>query len=89
MYKKPVGQGVMVLNQKHFFPWERWEIEVNNYRDNEKTCRCRLLFEGFLKIKISACKCCDVCANDCKCGECSIPTCDIPDKFEREDGEEF
>ena len=69
-------------------------IEVLNYRDNEKTCRRRLLYKGFLKyyekdIKISGCKCCDVCANDCKCGECSIPTCDIPDKVEREDGEEF
>ena len=21
-----------------------------------------------------------MCANDCKCGECSIPPCDIPDK---------
>ena len=43
---------VMVLNQKQFFFCGKGgkyaSIEVLNYRDNEKTCRHRLLYEGFL-----------------------------------------
>ena len=46
MYKKPVGQGVMVLNQKQIFFYEKGgkyaSIEVKT--TETMNCRCRLLF---------------------------------------------
>ena len=47
------------------------------YASNTTYCRRKTLFQGFLEFnernlgQIDQCKCCDICANSCKCSKCS------------------
>ena len=47
------------------------------YASNTTYCRRKTLFQGFLEFnernlgQIDQCKCCDICANSCKCSICS------------------
>ena len=48
---------------------------MKKYTENTSTCRCRLLFEGFLsyngsEIKVAGCKCCDLCRTKYTCKQC-------------------
>lgn len=50
---------------------------VKEYVSNSTMCRRRMLFQDFLMyserdIKVSGCKCCDVCGNACTCSVCSV-----------------
>ncbi len=49
--------------------------QLKEYASNTTVCRRKLLFKGFLKyydgsVKMSRCRCCDVCAVSCECVEC-------------------
>lgn len=50
---------------------------MKDYALNTLKCRRKLLFEGFLsfhekEVKTRGCNCCDVCAKDCDCENCSF-----------------
>ena len=49
--------------------------KMKEYASNKSVCRRRFLLEGFLKysvkdVKVSDCKCCDICARSCTCALC-------------------
>ena len=50
-----------------------------NYGSNTVLCRRKSLFKHFLfyddlELGISKCHCCDVCAIECDCSDCSMPS---------------
>ena len=55
------------------------EKKIKDYVSNNSICRCRFLFCDFLSfcesdIKVSGCKCCDICKAKCTCEFC-VQTC--------------
>lgn len=50
---------------------------IKNYGENSSHCRKKHLFQQFMfsdckDSVVMGCSCCDICANDCSCGQCQL-----------------